>query len=409
MRVIFTEGSLDFDNKGVNAITKGAITAILACSENKNIEFVVFRLRKQGGIFVHDVNIGAKKIKVKEIWCEYRRVYIVSLLAFLLSWMPRWIKRQLLSKLIYLREFGFADQILDISAGDSCSDIYGVKHFFNMILTRYICRICEIKYIVLPQTLGPFKNGIVKIAAGYILAGASRVFVREKESYNHMKALYGDAINIALAADMAFLLEPEKHLDNTIEKFMSSFSEVVGININGFLYDGMKSNSDILGRQTKYIDAVMSVLQYFLSKTSVGILFVAHVNEDYPVLDKVFNELDKQYPHRICLLPKEFNEGQLKYYISRCSFFVGSRMHACIAAISSCVPAVPIGYSYKFDGIMDTVGLRECAISLQSEKGDVSAKVLGFYLNKDQLKTILIRSVPIVKKTVLECISSIKW
>ena len=42
---------------------------------------------------------------------------------------------------------------------------------------------------------------------------------------------------------------------------------------------------------------------------------------------------------------------KLKGYISQCSLFIGARTHATIAAYSSCVPTLVIGYSVKSKGI----------------------------------------------------------
>ena len=42
---------------------------------------------------------------------------------------------------------------------------------------------------------------------------------------------------------------------------------------------------------------------------------------------------------------------ELKGYISKCSFFVGARTHSTIAAYSSGVPTLVIGYSVKSRGI----------------------------------------------------------
>ena len=42
---------------------------------------------------------------------------------------------------------------------------------------------------------------------------------------------------------------------------------------------------------------------------------------------------------------------ELKGYIARCKFFVGARTHATIAAYSSCVPTLVLGYSVKSRGI----------------------------------------------------------
>jgi polysaccharide pyruvyl transferase WcaK-like protein len=42
---------------------------------------------------------------------------------------------------------------------------------------------------------------------------------------------------------------------------------------------------------------------------------------------------------------------QLKGFISRCRFFIGARTHATIAAYSTCVPTLVMGYSTKSRGI----------------------------------------------------------
>ncbi|MCD7841661.1 MAG: polysaccharide pyruvyl transferase family protein, partial [Lachnospiraceae bacterium] len=47
----------------------------------------------------------------------------------------------------------------------------------------------------------------------------------------------------------------------------------------------------------------------------------------------------------------KLNARQLKYIISNCSIFVGARPHATVAAYSTGVPTLAIGYSVKARGI----------------------------------------------------------
>lgn len=51
------------------------------------------------------------------------------------------------------------------------------------------------------------------------------------------------------------------------------------------------------------------------------------------------------------MLIGDHNCMELKGYIARCRFFVGARTHATIAAYSSCVPTLVLGYSVKSRGI----------------------------------------------------------
>ena len=48
---------------------------------------------------------------------------------------------------------------------------------------------------------------------------------------------------------------------------------------------------------------------------------------------------------------EDHNCMELKGYIARCRFFIGARTHATIAAYSSCVPTLVVGYSVKSKGI----------------------------------------------------------
>ena len=47
----------------------------------------------------------------------------------------------------------------------------------------------------------------------------------------------------------------------------------------------------------------------------------------------------------------DYNCTQLKAYISKCRFFIGARTHVTIAAYSTCVPTLVVGYSVKSKGI----------------------------------------------------------
>ena len=47
---------------------------------------------------------------------------------------------------------------------------------------------------------------------------------------------------------------------------------------------------------------------------------------------------------------------QVKSYISKCHFFIGSRMHATVGAVSCGIPTLPLAYSRKFKGVFNTIG-----------------------------------------------------
>ena len=94
------------------------------------------------------------------------------------------------------------------------------------------------------------------------------------------------------------------------------------------------------------------LIRYILSVTDAVIALIPHVvwasNDDRRVLRQLYDDFD-QDPRLV--LVEDNTAPELKYIISRCDFFVGARTHATIAAYSSAVPTLVVGYSVKARGI----------------------------------------------------------
>ena len=89
-----------------------------------------------------------------------------------------------------------------------------------------------------------------------------------------------------------------------------------------------------------------------LQKTECGVALIPHVvcegNDDLVLLTQLYEEFKDT---KRVLLIGDHNCMELKGFIARCRFFVGARTHATIAAYSSCVPTLVLGYSVKSRGI----------------------------------------------------------
>ena len=89
---------------------------------------------------------------------------------------------------------------------------------------------------------------------------------------------------------------------------------------------------------------------------------------------------------------------QLKGYISRCRFFVGARTHATIAAYSSNVPTLVLGYSIKSLGIAtDLFGTDEnyvIPVQKLQEKEDLAGALQWIIKNENEIKKQLEEVIP---------------
>ncbi len=173
------------------------------------------------------------------------------------------------------------------------------------------------------------------------------IVAREKISYNSLKDINA---NTLYACDPAFMLKPAQCAlpDNF------SVGNTVGINISPLI----QKKEKIEGITERNYHALIN---YILEETDFQIALIPHVvckgNDDREPLQKLYNDISKK--DRVCLI-EDHDCMELKWIISQCAYFVGARTHATIAAYSSCVPTLVVGYSTKAVGIArDLFGQKE--------------------------------------------------
>lgn len=164
------------------------------------------------------------------------------------------------------------------------------------------------------------------------------ITARESISYDALKKVN---TNTVLVSDPAFTL-PKIELQlpkGWIE------GKMIGINASPLIIENGKN------AKTVY-EAYKLLIEYIIKETEYNVALIPHViaegNNDYEVLQKLYDDIE--FKDRLVLIG-DHNCLELKGFISRCSFFIGARTHATIAAYSTCVPTLVLGYSVKSRGI----------------------------------------------------------
>ena len=164
------------------------------------------------------------------------------------------------------------------------------------------------------------------------------ITARESITYEMLKNVNPNAI---ITVDSAFLLK-EKRLDMP-DGF--EHADIVGINISPLIEKEERYPGIVRKNTEKLIESI-------LEETSLKILLIPHVvwatNDDRSVLMELL--LKYKDSGRVGIIEDHSCE-ELKGYISRCRFFIGARTHATIAAYSTAVPTLVLGYSTKSKGI----------------------------------------------------------
>lgn len=355
--------SVSSSNLGVGALTFSQLALVRQAAEQAGVQ-VQFKL--MGGIPPHGNPPVAGIISEFPVYRNY-----------FLPFRSRFVS-----------EVKSCDLILDIGEGDSFTDIYGVPRFALYTGTKIVVWLAGRKLILSPQTIGPFNRPWTRALANFAMRRATRVFARD-----HMSRQYLQQHNIANAdeaIDVAFALP-----FNRPEPAPAGGRIKVGINVSGLLYNGGYTNNNQFGLTLDYAKLTNATLEWLATRDDVEVHLVPHVlADDMPVEDDraVSIELMKRYPGLV-LAPRFGSPSDAKSYIAGMDFFVGARMHACIAAFSSGVPVVPLAYSRKFNGLFESVGYHHYGDCKAASGEQVLALIKTSFEQRAQLKTEVDRGV----------------
>lgn len=225
------------------------------------------------------------------------------------------------------------------------------------------------------------------------------ICVREKLSYDLLKK-QGIRTELVLAPDPAFALKTQ----DTPWPDGREHANVVGINISHF------------ATEAKGVENYRNLIRWILENTDMEIAMIPHVvfpqdpgNNDLLNIDKLLKLLPES--DRIFVVEGAYNCSQLKSLISRCRFFVGARTHATIAAYSTCVPTLVVGYSTKSIGIArDLFGTEEgyvCSVQNMQDENMLLQAFVRMYQEEKERRNHLITFMPVYLKRHSACVDAV--
>ncbi len=205
------------------------------------------------------------------------------------------------------------------------------------------------------------------------------IFAREIITYNSLIEAGIDKSKVVKCCDPAFSLDiKEIELPDGF-----AVKNTVGINV---------SDITVNNKHPHVYTNVIALIRHILDNTDMSVCLIPHVYDikrntgDYPILKKIHGEINDP---RVSMVDGEYTCEELKYIISQCRFLVAARTHATIAAYSSAVPTLVIGYSVKSRGIAtDLFGKDEgYVISYKdlSEKNELIPAFTGIVAQEKEL------------------------
>ena len=227
------------------------------------------------------------------------------------------------------------DLVLSLG-GDNYTDDYGGAYLFWQMAR--LAKRHRKPFVIWGASVGPFNSLKTLKAAKSSLKCVPMVTAREDETVNYLTSLgYGG--EVVRVYDSAFSLEPR----SAVMPDFGRNAEIVGFNISPIYHEYTSKTAKEVLDESRAI--VIELSGYY------NVLLTPHVMAGAGNDDALYMEQLTRCSPYVRMANPAYSSMELKYLISRCSLFIGARTHATIAAFSSCVPTVSLGYSIKARGI----------------------------------------------------------
>lgn len=330
---------LNNSNLGCLALTYSSVRVLenIASDLSLNFNYIVYEQGYERGQSEHARDVMCQKLGIDPSKVDVR-------------WSGTFVGKKAMVKRVFeniaaIKSVSRCDLIMDMTGGDSFSDIYGYDRIIGDSFAKIVALRKHVPLLLGPQTYGPYYLKKSKDIACRILKNASLVIARDSLSAQCVKEVSGR--EVPTTTDLAFLLpySPAKEVmpDSKVLR--------IGLNASGLLSSHSFENTGRpLELECNY-DEMIFELCSLLCKRGVEVHLISHVGADYPLCSLIHDSFPDTILHD-CF----DNPVDVKGLISSMDCFIGSRMHATIGALSSGVATIPLAYSRKFEGLFGSLG-----------------------------------------------------
>ncbi len=345
---------------------------------------------------------------VKIVPCKPERLLFIAfpmaILYAALGWIPG--MKRLLCKNKILRAYSETDLVID-EAGISFVDSRGFVMNTYAFVTMAVPMLMKVPVVKYSQALGTFKNPWNRFLAKWILPKMKLICARGQGTLENLKGI-GITENVKLCADGAFTMEDDETIAKAVEAAVKADPFFAAEVENKLI--GLSVSSVVDKKCTKqgidYRKAMVDFTDY-LTDSGYYVMIIANAarihsekprNNDLMVGDDIYSRVKNK--EQVCWYHKEMDAEEIREYIGRCRFLVASRFHAMIGALQRKVPVLLIGWSHKYQEVLDMFGLGQYAIDFSKlELSSLIEEFKRFEAAEDEIRSNLDRNYDAVMES----------
>ncbi|MEX1078645.1 MAG: polysaccharide pyruvyl transferase family protein [Homoserinimonas sp.] len=255
------------------------------------------------------------------------------------------------------------------------------------------------------QAVGPFNNPVNRRAARYFLPKVHTIVTRGAKTHEFAKQL--GLSNLQAGADYAFSLElggaEADQLQAELNLGFFDTGLIVGVSPSIVL------QKKVDARGGDYVGQMVDFVNYLIT-SGKRVVLIPHSartgtskthNNDLPLCQEIYEHLTETEP--VLFIDRELPSQALRYLIGRCDLFVASRFHAMVSALAMAVPTLVIGWSHKYQEVLEMFDAEEWAMGHDDlELAQLIERFEALASNRDRVAGTLAEHLPSVKQKSYE-------
>jgi polysaccharide pyruvyl transferase WcaK-like protein len=384
-------GSAFSGNKGAAAMLESAMESILA--EFPDATFTLFSM------YPREDSAQNRFSQVELIDARPRPLGVtINTLALLYKILPP-LRPLLRSRSRAISALHRSDVLLD-QMGISFTDGREKFLLYNAaaILPAFFLKVPVVKCA---QAIGPFTNPTNRWVSKRFLPKAHTIVTRGRITHEFAVGL--GLTNLVAGSDSAFALaltgaERESLAKSVDLSFFDSDDTVVGISPSVVVqakYEA-KTGGDYLALMADFANGLIADgYRVALVPHSVRTGTQKTQNNDLPLCVALHERIER--PDRVLFADHELSSQDLRYLIGLCDFFVTSRFHAMVSSLAVGVPCLVIGWSHKYQEVLEMFELEEWAIGFDRLSPELlRSRADDLIANGPRVRASLTRHLPTV-------------
>jgi colanic acid/amylovoran biosynthesis protein len=279
------------------------------------------------------------------------------------------------------------------------------------LLCAWPALLLRVPVVRLSQAMGPFRRRLNRLPARWVIQRCRHTFVRGRLSAGFVSRLGVPDGSWSVAADVAFGYRPEFRLTSENEQRVAALRQrLVDLRGPGTDLVAVVPSSLVhqkLARTGGDYPALLRTLICDLQRRGAHVLVLPNAtragvdaprNNDLWAIDRLRDRLAADPrgadPSRLTYVDFDLDTASIRSLIEPCTLLVTSRFHAMVAALALGVPPLVMGWSHKYQEVLEMFGCHADAVDFSEAERRLPAIVARMLAEHEATRERILKALP---------------